>query len=238
MAFAQGLGYPRRMEDFDTTWFRRRLDAIGKSQRAWAQVLNVDPSSITELLNRRRRLQIAEVGPTATFLEVSPWEVMFRTGAPWARPVDLVVSYTVSEGGIVQLIEAGASNIEPTTIGVSAEMVGAEAGLVLDDSMAPRVRAGEYIVFQRVDFAAVDRMLAELISANPEKIELEVVAAVKDGPIRFGLIMPGGMPGRYTVASLRSGGPLFFGVELDWVAAVLWIKPRVASKPPGDEPPA
>src|SRR3546814_309604 len=77
-------------------WFQSRLRQLGKTQRGLAKHMGLDPSRVTEILNKSRGIKIEEAVEMADYLETSLDDLVTRLGSAVARGVrasSLVVGY-------------------------------------------------------------------------------------------------------------------------------------------------
>src|SRR3546814_13466508 len=77
-------------------WFQSRLRQLGKTQRGLAKHMGLDPSRVTEILNKSRGIKIEEAVEMADYLATSLDDLVTRLGSAVARGVrasSLVVGY-------------------------------------------------------------------------------------------------------------------------------------------------
>lgn len=84
-------------------WIREMLDKLGKTQADLARHLKLQPPRITGIISGVRRVSVDEVFPLATFLEMSPLEVMLRLSeeSAEAKRWGIVKVIGAAEGGTV-----------------------------------------------------------------------------------------------------------------------------------------
>src|SRR3546814_19203837 len=68
-------------------WFQSRLRQLGKTQRGLAKHMGLDPSRVTEILNKSRGIKIEEAVEMADYLETSLDDLVTRLGSAVARGV-------------------------------------------------------------------------------------------------------------------------------------------------------
>src|SRR3546814_7760118 len=88
-------------------WIQDRLRQLGKTQRGLAKHMGLDPSRITEILNKSRGIKIEEAVEMADYLETSLDDLVIKLGtavAAGARASSLVVAY-VGAGETVLCID-------------------------------------------------------------------------------------------------------------------------------------
>lgn len=84
-------------------WIREHLDATGKTQADLGLALKLPPPRITGIISGARRVGVDEVFPLATFLEMTPLEVMLRLSEETAegKRWGIVKVIGAAEGGAV-----------------------------------------------------------------------------------------------------------------------------------------
>jgi transcriptional regulator with XRE-family HTH domain len=188
----------------DTIWFQSRIKNLGKSQRALAQVLGIDPAQVTNLLKGRRRMQLPEAAAVAAFLNVSVEDVLKHAGlavSGGARRVKLA-GY-VDEHGEIHLSDRPEGEVDAPALSP-------------EGTIAVRMRGDQLLMRNGVLFFAPG------VGVNPDAIGRLSVVRVGGGPWLVRTISPGLEPGRYDLA-----GPAGDIVEAKLSAAspVLWIRP-------------
>src|SRR3546814_11613590 len=68
-------------------WFQSRLRQLGKTQRGLAKHMGLDPSRVTEILNKSRGIKIEEAVEMADYIETSRDALVTRPGSAVARGV-------------------------------------------------------------------------------------------------------------------------------------------------------
>jgi hypothetical protein len=66
----------KEAENPEQNLFKRRINELGINQVEIALALNLDPSSVSHLISRKRQLRAMEVVPLARVLKVEPLEIL------------------------------------------------------------------------------------------------------------------------------------------------------------------
>jgi phage repressor protein C with HTH and peptisase S24 domain len=126
----------------DLDWIRRGLEKPGKTQKGLAEALKLDPSQVTRILTKGRRLRADEIEKVRLYLDESiPGER--QAPVPVVVPRDVPVEGTAAgghDGGFI--FEGGTIDYlrrPPRLMGIPS----AYALYVLGDSMSPWRRNGE-----------------------------------------------------------------------------------------------
>lgn len=192
--------------NIDKAWFQEKLAARKLSQRKLAKVLELDPSSVTVMLQGRRKMTMDEAQTIAGQLALPVTEVMRRAGidvrddikkVAVAGHVDCKMFVTLLPRGTHDLIEAPAD--VPAT------------GFALQIRCSGTVQDG-WMVF--VDGNQVE---------PSTMIEKACVIALHDGRLVVGALRRGYKSGTYNVV-VQSNPPLE-NQHVSWCSPVLWIKP-------------
>jgi transcriptional regulator with XRE-family HTH domain len=188
----------------NSQWFQDRIKAEGKSQRALARVLGIDPAQVTHLFRGRRRMQLDEASTIAQFLGVQVEEVLRHAGLPvsgGSRKVKLA-GY-VDEHGELHLSDAPESDVEAPA-------------LAPEGTIAVRMRTSEMLMRNALVF------FRPAAGVDPAAIGRLSVVRIGGGPWLLRSISPGVEPGTYDLAGQRGD---IVGARLSAAAPVLWIRP-------------
>ena len=157
---------------FDKDWFVDRLYATKRTQVELSRFLGMDKATIHNLLNGKRRLQLAEVQPIAQFLDATPFEVLQHAGiefnqappnqsAPVAADGD---SVAIAEVDVKKLVDMGTKRLQendckgrweiPKAYIESELKVTNETAVILEvlgDSMEPTLCSGDRVMVDTTD---------------------------------------------------------------------------------------
>jgi len=198
-------------------WFQDRLRHLGKTQRGLAKHMGLDPSRITEILNKSRGIKIEEAVEMADYLETSLDDLVGKLGAAVAsvgRPASLVVGY-VGAGETVFSIDDHEKGSGLYKIEAPQGEGGGVCVVVRGHSMAPRFKDGEHLGYSRDDGLDLTKCYGR-----------ECVVQTKDGRQLVKIVEPGNKSGEVTLVSVNAATPIEQNVAVEWVAPVTWVKLR------------
>lgn len=90
------------MQTIDRDWFQKKLDAKGRSLRALARHLDIDPSAASRMLAGTRRMKMEEVDKIALFLGAPVSEVIQHAGMSRdldGQPTRILLAATIDDKG-------------------------------------------------------------------------------------------------------------------------------------------
>lgn len=201
-------------------WFQDRLRQLGKTQRGLAKHMGLDPSRVTEILNKTRGIKIEEAVEMADYLETSLDDLVTKLGsavAPGSRASSLVVGY-VGAGETVFSIDDHEKGSGLYKIEAPQGEGGGVCVVVRGSSMAPRFKDGEHLGYSRDEGLDLTKCYGR-----------ECVVQTKDGRQLVKIVEPGNRAGEVTLVSVNAATPIEQNVAVEWVAPVTWVKlrPRV-----------
>ena len=201
-------------------WIQQRLRQLGKTQRGLAQHMGLDPSRITEILNKNRSIKIEEAVEIAEYLETPLDDLMPKLGTAIAqgmRASSLVVGY-VGAGEIVLSIDDHAKGGGLYKIEAPQGEGGGVCVVVRGSSMAPRFKDGEHLGYSRDEGLDLANCYGR-----------ECIVQTEDGRQLVKIVEPSGSPGKVTLVSVNSSTPIEQNVAVEWIAPVTWVKLRPRS---------
>ena len=182
----------------------------GVSQQKLADLAGTGRSQIVKLERGERRLTYLWMQRLAAHLD--------------CRPIDLAETTLVPVVGYIGLGEDIYYFDDNETGGGLDEVEappGAHDGFAVrarGDSMAPRFFDGDYIFYLR-----------ELGEDPTSCLYRDCVVRLRDGRTMVKRLEPGGRDGTFTLRSYNLAVKIMPDVEIEWVAPVVWVKPRGAA---------
>jgi transcriptional regulator with XRE-family HTH domain len=188
---------------------REIREARGLSQLALARRAGTSQQQIDRLEKAQRRMTIAWARLLAPLLGVHPHEL----APPDSYAAVVVAGYVGAGEEIFFHAERGA--LEPETVAAPPVEHDAAALRIESDSVSPRYRVGEFVIYARSRGADPTCCLYE-----------DCVARLPDGRTMLKLVEPGGEPDTYTLRSYNPAIPLLVNRRVAWLAPVTWRGPR------------
>ncbi|WP_321336512.1 helix-turn-helix transcriptional regulator [Breoghania sp.] len=201
----------------NTGWFKDRIADKRLSQRKVASLLGVDNSTLSLLLNGRRRMRIDQASELARILSVSVADVMTNAGVP------------TNERHTIEAL--------PGEIPIIGQIDGADGATLSWDAGAER-RVTVPIIAPETARAIQWRastgraafcngwiaVILPPAKPTPESIlDRYCVVAIKDGPTLIKTVRRGFSAGLFNLDG--SDGATMHDVKLDWVSPVIGIFP-------------
>lgn len=207
------------MSTVNTRWFRERLAERGRSQRALAEFLNLDPASVSLMLRGQREMRMNEAARLSRFLGQPINEVLLNAGI-----VDAMPARSSMEVPLVGHIDAATLEFRrdhdpsdpdvptvpcPNHDDLAGELVAARVR-ALDVTVLGDFFGGWTMYFRpahNVDSEAIDRL--SFVQLSPS------------GPMLLRHVKRGYGRGLYNLMS-RTLKPIE-NVRLEWASPVVWI---------------
>jgi hypothetical protein len=204
----------------DGEWIRQRLLESGKSQRELALALKIDPAGVSRLLDGRRKLRADEVPTIRSFFDGPPMPEV-ESAAPTSRPgrrgpeddprrrratpgprprtrlsADIPVFVPIPAGPPYLFdLPGGPTEYRPCP----PQLIGVAGGFGLfvpNDSLSPRVRAGELMYIHPHKPPAIGSDVCVRLRSAPGRIALLRHLGADEDAVRF-----------TTMTNLRPGRP-------------------------------
>ena len=196
--------------NIDKAWFQERLAAKKLSQRKLAKVLEIDPSSVTVMLQGRRKMTMGEAQTIAGQLALPVTEVMRRAGIDVRDDIKKIpVGGYVGQGGAVTLLPRGTHDMIEAPADVPAN------GFALQTRVPGHPNDG-WMVF-------VDGSQGE----PAQLLDKACVIALHDGRMVAAVIRRGYKAGTYNLAIMppSSTSGILENQPVAWASPIVWIKP-------------
>jgi len=192
------------MTEINTGYFQGRIEDRGLSQRKLARLMGLDPSSVSLMLNGKRKMSMPEAASLSTLLGIPLEDVIFNAGLPRPRDEGRTTPVTmVADGAGWVKHRGGAHPRVPSPPGLPTMA----AALRCEDPASP-FDGWVFFVDPRSDVPAdaIGRLCL-------------VRTAEGDEWVRF--VRRGYSAGLFTLASLN--GETTADVRLSTASPVLWV---------------
>lgn len=194
--------------DVDKAWFREKLAEKGKTQRALARYMELDPSGVSLLLDGERRMQLDYAEKIARFLGEPAAEVVRRSGLDIERrsaggQADKRIQITgyVDGAGEIHLTKpTGSTTAIPATTPADAVAVRMEGGFAPGAAIV-------YVPAAEISVEAIGRLS---------------VIEIKGGTKYLGVPTTSHERGRFNVSLPKSN---MNDIEMKSATPVLWLRP-------------
>lgn len=205
----------------DAQWIKSQLKRLGKTQAQLATHLALAPARITEILKGERKVSLAEAVEMADFLEISFDDLAMKLGHTIERPAAGKIPVVGKVGAGEEIL-----SIDDFPLGEGLREIDAPPGLengcavmVVGNSMFPRYRDGDYIVYNRTLGLDLENCYGR-----------ECVVALSDGRRLLKIVEASKRRGCVTLFSINTSFSPIPDAEIEWAAPVEWVKPGVALK--------
>lgn len=196
--------------DVDKSWFFDRFRDVGMSLRKVAAAMKVEPSTLSRILDGKRKLGVIEAGDLAAILVVAPSEVLVRAGSPLSTVEDSAsVAVVGLLGGDLKTIRTRPAVLPPATAPLGGDEL---QGLRFATEGTAMEHMDQAVAFFRpsrgVQKRAVGRLSVVRVEGESDRL-LRVVRGAKRG--------------RFDLCGL-DGSVLEAGVALESAAPVEWMR--------------
>lgn len=194
--------------NIDKAWFQERLAAKKLSQRKLAKVLEIDPSSVTVMLQGRRKMTMGEAQVIAGQLALPVTEVMRRAGIDVRDDIKKVaVAGYINGEAWVTLLPRGTHDM----IEAPADVPSSGFALQVRHASGPH-----------------DGWLLFIDGSQREPRELvgkACIVALSDGRLVSAVPLRGYKAGTYNLV-VQPHAHVLENQSVAWCSPVLWIKPQ------------
>ena len=209
------------MRRMDKRWIQGRLKDLGKTQSGLAAHLGLASARITEILNGERNVRLAEAIQIAEYLEIPFNDLAHRLGHSLERPKGTTIKVVGRVGAGEELVA-----IDDYTVGEGFDEIDAPPGFedavaveVFGQSMFPRYRPGDYLIYSREKGLDLENAFGR-----------DCVVALPDGRIYIKLVERGRRKGTVNLISVNAAFPVMLDIKPSWLAPIEWVKPARSTK--------
>ena len=196
------------MSAIDKAWFQEKIAARKLSQRKLAKVLEIDPSSMTVMLNGKRKMTMGEAQTIAGQLALPVTEIMRRAGIDVRDDIKKVaIGGFVNAEAWVTLLPRGTHDMIEAPADVPS------TGFALQVRHAGGPHDG-WLLF-------VDGAQRE----PKEMIGKACIVALSDGRLVSAMPLRGYKAGTYNLV-IQPHAQVLENQSVAWCSPVLWIKPQ------------
>ena len=193
--------------NIDKAWFQEKLAARKLSQRKLAKILEIDPSSVTVMLQGRRKMTMGEAQTIAGQLALPVTEVMRRAGIDVRDDIKKIpVGGYIGKGSVATLLPKG-----------THDMIEAPAD----------VPATGFALQVRISSSPHDGWMTFVDGSQREPGELldkAAIVALADGRLICAVLRRGYKAGTHNLTLMPDPG-VMENQPVAWASPILWIKP-------------
>lgn len=192
----------------DKGWFQEKIAAKKLSQRKLAATLEMDPSSLTLMLQGKRKMTNQEATQIGKALGYPVTEIMRRAGIDVRDDVRKVpIAGYSGQGSVVNMLPKGTHDMIVSP---------------------PDVPSGSYVLQNRVAGAPRDGWLMFVSGEQLQPDEVMgrfCLATIADGRMYIAIVQRGYKSGLHNLLLMGTVPEMMENQTVAWASPILWIKP-------------